>query len=63
MRQRSIDTSVFWISLYSTPTFWGVFFFLEVIGFKWMWVIHLFTIVYCVIDFFNIKWIEYDWIL
>jgi hypothetical protein len=42
VRKTSIDSSVFWISIYSAPIFWGVFFFLEVIGFKWMWVVNLF---------------------
>ena len=36
-KKRSIDTSVFWISVYVTPVFWGVFFILELIGLKLMW--------------------------
>lgn len=36
-RARSIDTTVFWTSLYITPIFWGVFVILELIGLKFMW--------------------------
>ena len=36
-KKRSIDTTVFWISIYVTPVFWGVFFILELIGLKLMW--------------------------
>ena len=31
VRAKSIDTTIFWISLYITPVFWGVFFVLELI--------------------------------
>ena len=37
VKARSIDTSIFWISIYATPAFWGVFFILELIGLKLMW--------------------------
>ena len=37
VRAKSIDTTIFWISLYITPVFWGVFFVLELIGLKLMW--------------------------
>ena len=37
VKARSIDTSIFWLSLYVTPVFWGVFFILELIGLKLMW--------------------------
>ena len=37
VRARSIDTTIFWISLYATPIFWGIFFILELIGLKLMW--------------------------
>ena len=33
----SIDTTIFWGSLYSAPIFWGIFFVLELIGLKLMW--------------------------
>ncbi len=33
----SIDTTIFWMSLYITPCFWAVFSFLEMIGLKFMW--------------------------
>lgn len=36
-RGRSIDTTVFWMSLYATPIFWGIFVILELIGLKFMW--------------------------
>ena len=39
VRKTSIDTSIFWFSLYITPIFWGIFVILEFIGIKWMWVI------------------------
>ena len=32
VRAKSIDTSIFWLSLYAAPVFWGVFFVLELIG-------------------------------
>ena len=37
VKAKSIDTTIFWISLYITPAFWGVFFVLELIGLKLMW--------------------------
>ena len=37
VKAKSIDTTIFWISLYITPVFWGVFFVLELIGLKLMW--------------------------
>ena len=37
VRAKSIDTTIFWISLYITPAFWGIFFVLELIGLKLMW--------------------------
>ena len=33
----SIDTTIFWMSLYVAPLFWAVFIFLEMIGLKIMW--------------------------
>jgi hypothetical protein len=33
----SIDTTIFWMSLYITPCFWAVFIFLEMIGLRFMW--------------------------
>lgn len=36
-RARSIDTTVFWISLYATPVFWGIFLVLELFGLRFMW--------------------------
>lgn len=39
MRKTSIDTTVFWTSLYVTPIFWTVLFILKLIGFQWMWAI------------------------
>ena len=33
----SIDTTIFWMSLYITPAFWAVFVILELIGLKFMW--------------------------
>jgi hypothetical protein len=38
VRKTSIDTTIFWFSLYITPLFWLVFFIIEFIGIKWMWV-------------------------
>ena len=38
IRKTSIDTSIFWSSLYITPIFWGIFLIFEFIGIKWMWV-------------------------
>ena len=37
VRAKSIDTTIFWLSLYAAPVFWGVFFVLELIGLKLMW--------------------------
>ena len=36
-RAASIDTTIFWMSLYITPAFWAVFVILELIGLKFMW--------------------------
>ena len=36
VRERSIDTTIFWMSLYIAPAFWAVFLFLELIGLKLM---------------------------
>ena len=36
-KAKSIDTTIFWLSLYITPVFWGIFFILELIGLKLMW--------------------------
>ena len=36
-REKSIDTTIFWLSLYAAPAFWGIFFILELIGLKLMW--------------------------
>ena len=35
VRQKNIDTTIFWTSLYATPIFWGVFFVFKVIGLGW----------------------------
>ncbi len=37
VKSKSIDTTVFWMSLYIAPGFWGVFLILELIGLKLMW--------------------------
>ena len=37
VKSKSIDTTVFWLSLYIAPAFWGVFLILELIGLKLMW--------------------------
>ena len=37
VRAKSIDTTIFWLSLYAAPVFWGIFFVLEMIGLKLMW--------------------------
>ena len=37
VKSRSIDTTIFWASLYIAPVFWGIFLFLELIGLKLMW--------------------------
>ncbi len=39
VRKTSIDTSLFWSSIYVTPVFWGVFLILDIIGLKLMWAI------------------------
>lgn len=39
IRAKSIDTTIFWMSLYIAPVFWGVFLFLQLIGLKFMWFI------------------------
>ena len=36
-KARSIDTSIFWMSIYAAPSFWGVFIILEIIGLRFMW--------------------------
>ena len=36
-RATSIDTTIFWGSLYITPLFWGIFLILEIIGLNLMW--------------------------
>lgn len=36
-RATSIDTTLFWTSLYITPCFWGVFLVIELIGLSLMW--------------------------
>ena len=37
IKTKSIDTTIFWMSLYISPIFWAVFLFLELIGLKLMW--------------------------
>ena len=37
VKARSIDTTIFWMSLYIAPLFWGIFLVLELIGLKLMW--------------------------
>jgi len=37
VKAKSIDTTIFWVSLYVAPIFWGIFFVLELIGLKLMW--------------------------
>ena len=39
IKEKSIDTFVFWLSLYVAPVFWGIFIFLELIGFRLMWLL------------------------
>ena len=36
-KANSIDTTIFWMSLYIAPLFWAVFIFLEIIGLRIMW--------------------------
>ena len=36
-KARSIDTTIFWMSLYACPIFWAIFIFLELIGLRFMW--------------------------
>ena len=36
-RATSIDTTLFWTSLYAAPCFWGVFLVIELIGLSLMW--------------------------
>ena len=38
-KARSIDTTIFWMSIYVTPLFWGVFIILEIIGLRFMWLL------------------------
>ena len=35
IKKTSIDSSIFWVSLYVTPVFWGVFLFFKVISISW----------------------------
>jgi hypothetical protein len=37
VRKTSIDSSIFWTTLYLTPIFWAIFLVLEIIGTKLMW--------------------------
>ena len=37
VRAKSIDTTIFWMSLYIAPIFWGVFLFMQLIGLRLMW--------------------------
>lgn len=37
VRSTSIDTTLFWFSLYVTPIFWLVFFIIYLFGLDWMW--------------------------
>ena len=39
IRAKSIDTTIFWMSLYFAPAFWGVFLILQLIGLRFMWFI------------------------
>ena len=39
VRKTSVDTTIFWGSLYITPIFWLAFFVIDLIGIKWMWAI------------------------
>jgi hypothetical protein len=39
IKSRSIDTTIFWMSLYIAPAFWGIFMILELIGLKLMWLL------------------------
>ena len=36
-KARSIDTTIFWMSIYATPIFWGIFIILEIISLRFMW--------------------------
>ena len=36
-KARSIDTTIFWMSIYSSPIFWGIFIILEIISLRFMW--------------------------
>ena len=36
-KARSIDTTIFWMSIYATPLFWGIFIILEMISLRFMW--------------------------
>ena len=36
-KARSIDTTIFWMSLYIAPLFWAIFILLEIIGLRVMW--------------------------
>lgn len=40
VRKTSIDSSIFWFSLYTFPIFWAVFLIMDVIGLKAMWAIN-----------------------
>lgn len=39
VKAKSIDTTIFWMSLYIAPAFWGIFMILELIGLKLMWLL------------------------
>ena len=39
IRAKSIDTTIFWMSLYFAPAFWGVFLIFQLIGLRFMWFI------------------------
>lgn len=40
VRKTSIDSTIFWFTLYVFPAFWVVFLIMDVIGFKAMWAIN-----------------------
>ena len=44
-KARSVDTTIFWMSLYASPIFWAIFVFLELIGLRFMWLL------LCIISF------------
>ena len=51
-KARSIDTTIFWMSLYTTPIFWGIFTFLELVGLKFIW--FLLCIISFILTFSNL---------